>query len=132
MILMHAGVPSVSLDQTSPVDVLSGNAVCSNTTVEFTCIANNVETLGWHVNDRHIASWHVRSNVKPVDDGRVEAYLDLNDTIINEGQFNTVTSKLVSSVDQSLLNGDEIRCEGTTNMNVEDSLVLNYSIVNGK
>ena len=55
----YAGTPSISLSLTSPIDVISGNAVCSSTTVEFTCNASNVETFGWHINDTSIESWYI-------------------------------------------------------------------------
>ena len=114
--------------------MLSGNAVYSNTTVEFTCTASNVETLGWDVNDRAIDSWHILSFNRPVgEDGPIKAYLDLNKTITNGTlMFITAISTLVSTIDQGLHNGDQIRCKGTTKVNVEDIQVLNYSIVNGK
>ena len=136
-----AGSPSLSLSVTSPIDVLSGNTVCSNTTVEFTCIASDIDTLGWQRGSRTMASmlitsWHVSAAPHPYHDGSIDVYL--NKTVIGDSDaegrqvFTNITSTLVGTVDQGLHSGDEIRCVGRISTDVMESLILNYSIITGK
>ena len=131
--IVYAGTPNLSLSLTSPVDVISGNAICSNTTVEFTCNARNVETLGWHINNMSIESWYIpttSSSVQVKERGQFEIKLYLN---ITDGEPPTVSSRLVGRVDQGLYTGDEISCvDSTTTVPVSQSLNLSYSLVTGK
>ena len=129
----YAGTPSIlSLSLTSPIDVTSGNAVCSNTTIEFTCNASNVETFGWHINNTSLNSWYIpttSSSLQVIERGQFEIKLYINTT---NGEPPTVSSRLVGRVDEGLYNGDEIRCIGSTAVTVSQSLNLNYSLVMGK
>ena len=133
---------ALSLNLTSSVDVLSGNVVCSNTTVEFTCTASGVHTLGWRRKNSTvpvtlIKGWHIH-NMAPLEDRNypgIEVYLDKTTTdTVTEAEtlvFTSVTSRLVSTVDHGLYNGDEIICLGVSTMNIMKSQILNYSIIMG-
>ena len=134
----YAGTPSISLSLTSPVDVISGNAVCSNTTVEFTCNASNVETFGWLINDMSIESWYIPTTSSSVQDsirlrGHFEVKVSLEKISSANGKPPTLLSRLVGRVDQGLYNGDEISCvDNTYTVSVLQSLNLSYYLVTGK
>ena len=136
--IVYAGTSSLSLSLTSPVDVLSGNVVCSNTTVEFTCNARNVETFGWKINDNiSIESWHIPSTSSSVQEsirlhGHFEVKVYLEKISSTNGETPTVSSRLMGRVDQGLYNGDEISCVNSTTVPVSQSLNLNYSLAMGK
>ena len=125
-----AGTPSVSLSLTSPADVLSGNAVCSNTTVEFTCTASSVETLGWHIDNIPFESWYIPTTSSGThfrERDHIEVYLEKMSFTNSEPL--TVSSRLRGRVDQGLNNGSEISCIGTTTDDYMESLNLRYSLV---
>ena len=65
----------------------------------------------------------------------IEVHLDKTTTDIateTEGLvFTNVTSRLVSTVDHGLYNGDEIICLGASTMNVMKSQILDYSLIMG-
>ena len=129
----YAGTPSISLSLTSPVDVISGYAVCSNTNIEFTCNASNVEVFGWLINDTSIESWYIPTTSSGVQDsirlhGHFEIQVYLEKISSTNGEPPTVSSRLVGRVDEGLYNGDEIRCLGSTTVVVSQSLNLHYSL----
>ena len=120
--------------------MLSGNAICSNTTFEFTCIVSDVDTVGWRKNDDMILiRWNINSKSTLMSfeyRDQFEVHLDNFNTSTVKGRevFTNLTTRLIGTVDQSLHSGDEIRCLGTgfTTPQVMRSLNLNYSIVTGK
>ena len=61
--------------------------------------------------------------------GNFTVFLDSGNTSTNN-IYTNVTSRLVTTIDQGLHNGDEIRC--TNGFDVDESLTLNYSRLIGK
>ena len=135
-----AGTPNatVHLNQTSPIDVLSGNAVCSNTTVEFTCIASGVDTIGWQINSGRRETWHATSSsrISYLDQNKIyfDSILWIGSSSNGAGIFN-ITSRFVGTIDHGLHSEDNITClglgTGTTTPEME-SQTLHYSTVTGE
>ena len=90
---------------TSPVDVTSGNTICPNTKVEFTCIGISVTASTWRRNGMDIDAFNVLSGLgrrEPVDP--FITFLD-----VNTGDPANMTSRLVFNV-SDVMSGDTIDC----------------------
>ena len=130
---------SLSLNLTSSVDVLSGKAICSlNTTVEFTCTASGFLLLVWQNRSRTATDYMDIEDLTVRDipaapfersHGHFTVFLDSGNASANN-IYTNVTSRLVTTIDRGLHNGDEIRC--TNGFDVVKSLTLNYSRLIGK
>ena len=104
-IIMFVGQLSVTLTLTSPVDVTSGNTICPNTKVEFTCIAVRVTGLAWRRNSMDIDAFNVLSALgrrEPVDP--FITYLDMN-----TGDPANMTTRLVFNA-SDVMSDDTIDC----------------------
>ena len=102
---MFVGQAPVSLTLTSPVDVTSGNTICPNTKVEFTCIAVSVTALTWRRNVMDIDSFNVLSALgrrEPVDP--FITFLD-----VNTGDPANMTTRLVFNA-SDVMSGDTVDC----------------------
>ena len=108
----------------NPVGVQSGESICPNTTVVFTCVADQVAVVIWTRNGTNIVTFTSR-DLPPIqrDSDPLVAFLK-NSTAVSTGIINfTSTLEAVSILD--LQNGESIGCKDRT----EISIVLNYTIV---
>ena len=112
IINMLIGQMSISLVQTSSVDMTSGATVCPNTRVEFTCVGVMIGFLTWEINAEDIVSFTTRSNV-PSEVTR-RSFTVFLDTLAASADFSSanLTSRVVFDL-YSVNSGDRINCAST-------------------
>ena len=103
---------SISLVQTSPVDVTSGATVCPNARVEFTCIGVMISFMTWLRNESAILSFATRS-ITPIEVTQ-RSFTVFLDTLSASADFSSanLTSRLVFDLN-SVHSGDRITCAST-------------------
>ena len=101
---MIVGQAPVSLTLTSPVDTTSGNTICPNTKVEFTCMGVSVTASTWQRNGMDIESFNVLSVLGRFEQDPFITFLD-----VNTGDPANMTSRLVFNV-TDVMSGDTINC----------------------
>lgn len=110
----------------SPVGVQSGENVCPNTTVVFTCVANQVAVVTWTKNDTEIHTF-TSSVASPAHEDVSPFVAYLNSSIpVSSGGINA-TSTLVAMSISDLQSGENIGCgDGTI---TKKNIVLDYTVV---
>ena len=116
MVMLVGQMSSISLVQTSPVDVTSGATVCPNTRVEFTCIGVMISFMTWQRNGVDIESFTTRSNVpSKVTQRFFTVFLDMLTASADFSSAN-LTSRLVFDLN-SVNSADRITCRSLTQSN---------------
>ena len=113
---------SISLAQTSPVDVTSGATVCPSTRVEFTCIGVMISFMIWQRNGSEILSFSTRSNAPSEVIQR--SFTVILDKITASADFSSanLTSRLLFDL-YSVTSGDRITCAATQSSGITLSYV---------
>ena len=114
-----AGLISLTV---SPMAIQSGEAVCPNTAVIFTCVASEVGVLRWRMNGNDIGEAFTSIDQAPKNQTIVPFVAYLNSSVPATGGIN-VTSTLVVTSLSGLQVGDAIECVDDTG----PSIILNYT-----
>ena len=118
----YTGVPSIDLS--SSVDVTSGEAVCPNTSLEFTCVGVEVGFLDWNRNGTKIGDF-TAGDMEPME-VFVHPFTLLLDmvTVIPTTSVANITSRLLVDI-SDLISGDQISC---SQVRKKSSKTLSYTL----
>ena len=117
----YTGVPSIDLSST--VDVTSGEAVCPNTSLEFTCVGVEVGFLEWDRNGIEIEDFNAGDSEQTEEFVYpFTLFLDMV-SVVPPSSIANFTSRLVVNL-SDLMSGDEISCSQLT---IQRSKILSYT-----
>lgn len=107
------------------MDITSGQDVCSNVIVEFTCIATEVAVLNWFRNGLKIGDFDAGDIELRTESSPYTFVLDtLSVYPVAQGVLANFTSRLLVNL-SDLTSGDNISCSHLT---VGSPFLLNYQI----
>ena len=120
----YTGVPSLVLSST--VVVTSGEAVCPNTSLEFTCVGVKVSFLDWDRNGMEIRDFNAGDSGQTVLFVHpFTVFLDMVTIVsVSSVTIANITSRLVVNI-SDLMSGDQISC---SQFPIESSKNLSYTL----